>query len=71
MNPFKGMTTVEAITLLAQQHGDRLALSFHGRDWSFADAKREIAQAAARLHSIGIRPGDKVAVWLPNRPEFL
>jgi acyl-CoA synthetase (AMP-forming)/AMP-acid ligase II len=71
MNPFKGMTTAEAITSLAQQHGDRLALSFHGRDWSFAAIKQEIQQAAARLYKIGIRPGDKVAVWLPNRPEFL
>ncbi|MEO8557444.1 MAG: AMP-binding protein [Rhodospirillales bacterium] len=70
-NPFGGLTTGQAIAVLAQQHGDRLALSFHGRDWSFSDIKNEIDRAAARLYGIGIRPGDKVAVWLPNRPEFL
>ncbi len=71
MNPFKGLTTGEAVALLARQHGERLALSFHGRDWTFAQVRDEAAAAAARLHSIGIRAGDKVAVWLPNRPEFL
>ncbi|MGE0151589.1 MAG: AMP-binding protein [Reyranellaceae bacterium] len=71
MNPFKGLTTAQSVELLARQHGGRLALSFHGRDWSFAQVRDEIERAAARLHSLGIRPGDKVAVWLPNRPEFL
>jgi fatty-acyl-CoA synthase len=71
MNPFKGLTTGQSIVLLARQHGDRLALSFHGRDWSFAQVKQEIDRAAARLYSLGLREGDKVAVWLPNRPEFL
>ncbi|MDF3072526.1 MAG: hypothetical protein K0S54_193 [Alphaproteobacteria bacterium] len=71
MNPFKGLTTGQSIALLARQHGERLALSFKGRDWSFIDVRTEIERAAARLYSIGIREGDKVAVWLPNRPEFL
>jgi acyl-CoA synthetase (AMP-forming)/AMP-acid ligase II len=70
-NPFGGMTTGQALAYLAQQHGERRALSFHGRDWSFIDIKNEIDRAARRLYSIGIRAGDKVAVWLPNRPEFL
>ena len=71
MNPFKGLTTSESVELLANEHGQRLALSFHGRDWSFSQARDEIARAAALLYSLGIREGDKVAVWLPNRPEFL
>lgn len=70
-NPFVGMTTGQALDKLAEQHGDRLALSFHGRDWSFAQMRQEIDRAARRLYSIGIRAGDKVVVWLPNRPEFL
>ena len=71
MNPFKGLTTSESVELLANEHGQRLALSFHGRDWSFTQARDEIERAAARLYGLGIREGDKVAVWLPNRPEFL
>ena len=71
MNPFKGLTTGQSVALLAEQHGDNLALSFRGRDWSFIDIRNEIDRAAARLYSLGIRAGDKVAVWLPNRPEFL
>lgn len=71
MNPFRGLTTSQSIEFLAREHGQRLALTFHGRDWSFAQVRDEIERAAARLYGIGIREGDKVAVWLPNRPEFL
>ncbi|MGE0660227.1 MAG: AMP-binding protein [Reyranellaceae bacterium] len=71
MNPFKGLTTGQSIALLAERHAGNLALSFKGRDWSFADVRREIDRAAARLFALGVRAGDKVGVWLPNRPEFL
>nr|WP_282571854.1 AMP-binding protein [Roseomonas acroporae] len=35
---------------------------------TFAAASRRVAEALSRQ---GIGPGDRVAVWLPNRPEFL
>jgi acyl-coenzyme A synthetase/AMP-(fatty) acid ligase len=33
--------------------------------------KSEVDRASARLVSLGLQPGDKVAVWMPNRPEYL
>lgn len=39
------------------------------REVSWAELERDTAALAARLRSWGIRPGDRVAGYLPNRPE--
>lgn len=70
-NPFIGATYGRALRTLAQTFGAREALVFGGRRWTFADVLVEADRAAARLHALGLRSGDKVAIWLPNRPEFL
>lgn len=71
MNPFSKSTYAEAIARLAARHGDREALVFGGRRYSFADVKRESDRAAAQLASLGLAPGSKVAIWMTNRPEFI
>jgi acyl-CoA synthetase (AMP-forming)/AMP-acid ligase II len=71
VNPFKGQTYAEALAFLARRYGDREALVFGASRYSFRDVKAHADRAARRLHAVGCRPGDKVALWLPNRPEFL
>ncbi len=71
VNPFSGLTIGRSLQLLVAQFGAREALVFGGRRWTFAQAVEEIDRAAARLGTLGLSPGDKVALWLPNRPEFL
>src|SRR5438093_8911914 len=39
--------------------------------WSYADVGRRAHAFAARLRDEGIAPGDKVAVWSENRPEWI
>lgn len=70
-NPFIGATYGSALQDIAGRFGDNVALVFGDRRWTFADALGEIDRAAARLWSLGLRAGDKVSIWLPNRPEFL
>ena len=71
MNPFIGKTYGEALALIGERFGPREALVFQGRRWNFCEVRREIDRTAARLATLGLAPGDKVAIWLPNRPEFL
>jgi fatty-acyl-CoA synthase len=71
MNPYSGKTYAEAIDHLVGRFGAREALLFEGKRYSFADIKRESDRAAARLKALGLKPGDKVALWMPNRPEFM
>src|SRR5690606_19828321 len=39
------------------------------REVSWAELERDTAALAARMRAWGVRPGDRVAGYLPNRPE--
>ncbi|MBI3992664.1 MAG: AMP-binding protein [Candidatus Lambdaproteobacteria bacterium] len=55
----------------AARFGEREALMFAGRRWSFRALADEVDRAAQGLLALGIRPGEKVGVWLLNRPEWI
>ena len=44
------------------ESGDRRALSW-------AELRSDVARLAGALGDVGLRPGDRVAAWLPNIPE--
>lgn len=50
---------------------DRPALSFHGRKVSYAELEDNIERYARYFHSLGIGPGERAAIALPNCPEFI
>src|SRR5512137_211492 len=49
---------------------DNTSLVFEGSRIKFKDMDRAVNSLANRLKSIGIGKGDKVALMLPNAPEF-
>jgi fatty-acyl-CoA synthase len=55
----------------ARRDGAREALVFQGRRWTFADLARDVDVAARGLVHLGIGPGDRVALWMVNRPEWI
>src|SRR5438874_5521894 len=55
----------------ARRWGSREALAFQGRRWTFADVATRVDAAAKGLLELGIAPGDKVALWMVNRPEWI
>jgi fatty-acyl-CoA synthase len=55
----------------ARQWGPREALAFQGRRWTFSELHARIDALAKGLLALGIAPGDKVALWLVNRPEWI
>ena len=59
---------------VAAGHGDQVAYHFEGepgdtRDITYADLLREVSQAANALESLGVKAGDRVAVYMPLIPE--
>jgi fatty-acyl-CoA synthase len=55
----------------ARQWGPREALAFQGRRWTFAELDARVDAVAKGLIAIGIAPGDNVALWMVNRPEWI
>src|SRR4030095_3541984 len=55
----------------ARRWGTREALYFQGRRWSFAELSEGVDRLARGLIALGVRPGEKVALWMVNRPEFI
>jgi len=59
---------------LLRRNDDGTALAFAGeggmrRSMSWRELNHEVARIAAGLEDMGIRPGDRVAGYLPNLPE--
>src|SRR5215468_614868 len=55
----------------AARWGAREALYFKGRRWSFAELSAGIDRLARGLIGLGVEPGERVALWMVNRPEFV
>ncbi|MCR1786659.1 AMP-binding protein [Nocardioides carbamazepini] len=51
--------------------GDRPAIHFGDEAVTWSRFDEEVARWRARLGALGVRPGDRVAICLLNRPEFL
>src|SRR2546422_3003212 len=55
----------------ARRWGAREALSFQGRRWTFAELSERVDRVARGLMGLGIAPGEHVALWMLNLPEFI
>src|SRR5687768_6892313 len=65
------VSTGALVDAAAADFGERTALIFQERRWSFAELANESARAARAIAGAGIMPGDRVAVWMANRPEWI
>ncbi|UPV98912.1 long-chain fatty acid--CoA ligase [Halorussus gelatinilyticus] len=59
------------IQSVAAEQPDAVALSFRGRDVTYGEFWARTGQFAAGLDDRGIGEGDRVAVYLPNVPQFV
>ena len=61
---------VELIDAAFRNHANRLAYSFMGRAISYAETDSLSAAFAAYLQGLGLRQGDRVAIMMPNVPQY-
>lgn len=54
----------------AAETPDRPAIEFYGHRTTYAQLDEQSDRFAALLHSLGIAPGDRVAVFMPNCPQL-
>ena len=50
--------------------GDRVAYSFLGKDLSYAALDQQSQALAAYFQSLGLERGDRIAIMLPNVPQY-
>ena len=71
LEPYPERTLLDYTSESARTHPDRPALLFKGHRVSYAELERESDALAAALLARGVVPGDRVALCLPNCPQFL
>lgn len=54
---------------VASRYPKRAAIDFFARQLTYAELAQEMRQAAGALHQAGVRPGDRVALVMPNCPQ--
>jgi long-chain acyl-CoA synthetase len=53
-----------------RQYANRTAYSFMGQDFSYADTDAQSRAFAAYLQGLGLERGDRVAIMMPNVPQY-
>ncbi len=62
-------TMVQAVERCAEKYPDKIAYIFMGRKTTYKAMVEGIHTCARALKAIGVRPGDKVTIAMPNCPQ--
>jgi long-chain acyl-CoA synthetase len=69
--PYPEHTLLDAVTERARQRPRHPALEFMGAALTYGELEAQSSALAAALALLGVRPGDRVALMLPNTPQFV
>ena len=67
---FQG-TMFEAVESIAHAYPNNIAFTFMGRSTTYRRMVQEVERCAKSLKVLGIRPGDKVTIAMPNCPQAI
>ena len=66
-----GLTMGQVLDKAAAEFGERQALSYGDRRYSYAEVQRAANHLAYHFAKLGLEPLDRVVMQLPNIPEFV
>ncbi len=66
----KTKTWIDLLDETAAKYPHAEALVFEGTHITYDEYRRQVNDFARGLYAIGVRPGDHVALWMTNRPEW-
>jgi fatty-acyl-CoA synthase len=69
-NPFLRETVAGMLATMVARAPDREAIVAPDRRVTYAELHRAARRVASGLLALGVRKNDKIALWLPNRPEW-
>ncbi|WP_396641613.1 long-chain-fatty-acid--CoA ligase [Microbacterium sp.] len=64
-------TLVDMLDASIKKYGKQTALEFFGATTTYAELGEQIERAAGALRKLGVEPGDRVALALPNCPQHV
>ena len=67
---YPNILLADALRQTAQAYPERTAMLFKGARISYAAFDRSVDRLAAALQQLGVKPGDRVAIHLPNCPQY-
>ena len=59
----------EMVLEVASRYPGRAAIDFFARQLTYAELAEDMRRCAGALHQAGVRPGDRVALVMPNCPQ--
>ena len=65
------MIYVHSLGRAARYYGERIALSISGKRLTFRELHDRVKRIATDLNRRGLRTGDRLAILLPNGPEYI
>lgn len=71
ISTFGGFRLDSILARAAQTHPQRTAVHFLDASWTYAEVHERASRLATVLAGLGVEKGDRVALWIPNRPEFV
>lgn len=67
----RGRSVAETLALAVEETPDRPFVSLGHRRWSYAEVDSQAGALAGSLRGLGVEAGDRIALVLPNGPEFV
>lgn len=71
LTTYRGCPAFGLLQHAAEQVPDRDALIYGDQRWSYRDLNADSVRCAAMLQRLGVRPGDRIGLLLPNVPEYI
>ena len=65
------MIYIYSLGRAARYYGERIALSISGKRLTFRELHDRVERIAADLNRRGLRTGDRLAILLPDGPEYI
>jgi long-chain acyl-CoA synthetase len=71
LEPYPDLTVFGLLEASARTHGDAVALGWFGKKITYASLLQEVERCSAALAGLGVSKGDRVALVLPNTPQYV
>src|SRR3970040_348256 len=68
---FYHTTLGELLTTQDSRHADKIFLWSGDEVWTYAEAEKQANALAAGLRALGLEPGDRLSIILPNTPAYV